>query len=83
MKRRIFLQTVYSDYSIDVLYDLRRVYLVVNGKEYDYTLKISPDHPLIAKIGKDNIRVQFDRKHRSILFCGVRVLVNDVLVGNN
>jgi len=83
MERRNFLQTTYSDYKIDVLYDLGRVYLIVNGKEYDFTRHISPKHPLTAKIGRDTIKVQFDRKSFTILLCGVRILVNDILVANN
>ena len=83
MKRRILLQTTYSDYSIDVQYDLGRVYLIVNGKEYDFARYISPDRPLTAKIGRDIIEVQFDRKRLTVMFCGVRILVNDILVANN
>lgn len=83
-KRKTVLQVAHKSYTIEVLADIKRYYLFVNGKEYDFT-PLSLDtsisnRPLKAIIDNDVIEVRF--KYSLSLFhpVTVRVLVNDILI---
>lgn len=83
-KRKIVLRVVHEAYTIEVFCDIKRYYLFVNGKEYDFTPlsfdKSVANRPLKAIINDDVIEVKL--KYALSLFhpVTIRVLVNNVLI---
>lgn len=83
-KRKTVLRVVYEPYTIEVLCDLKRYYLFVNGKEYDFTPlsidKSVANRPLKAIIKDDVIEVKFEYAFSLFHPVTIRVLVNNVLI---
>ena len=83
-KRYSVIRIEHQSYCIEVFVDINRYYLFVNGKEYDFSnaAKIGPDRPLKALIGDDVIEARFAIAFSLLHPVTIRILVNNVVVGN-
>lgn len=83
-KRKTVLKVVHQSYTIEVFADIKRYYLFVNGKEYDFTPlsfdKSVSNRPLKAIINDDVIEVKFTYSLSLFHPVTIRVLVNNVLI---
>lgn len=83
-KRKLVIRTEYASYEIEIFADFWRYYLFVNGKEYDFSIstKSIEKRPLKALIGDDVIEARFAIAFSLLHPVTIRILVNNVVVGN-
>lgn len=83
-KRKIVLRVAHKSYTIEIFADIKRYYLFVNGKEYDFTalssVKLANSRSLKAIINNDVIEVKFVYSLSLFHPVTIRVLVNNVLI---
>lgn len=83
-QRKSVIRVEHKSYNIEVFADFKRYYLFVNGKEYDFSVstKSIAKRPLKASIGDDVIEARFAIAFSLLHPVTIRILVNNVVVGN-
>lgn len=83
-QRKSVIRVAHKSYNIEVFADFKRYYLFVNGKEYDFSVstKSIEKRPLKALIGDDVIEARFAIAFSLLHPVTIRILVNNIVVGN-